>query len=462
MQDINPIRKSIKVSEINNSDSEDIRTKLGVGESADNNRVSDEDPLPNRREQVSFSELYTPESRRNKIARADFPTRKNISQSAYENSGNAEKSKSKYSFIFWLIGLGLLIGIILYTFIFSTATVKITPVRTNINIEQTITVPQIDLELGDSVKVVVASTTASKSLPRRAATKVETKASGVITIYNNFDTNPQKLITNTRFESATGKIYRIAESVTVPGMKSGAAGSVDATVYADSIGSDYNISEGQFTVPGFKGTTRYTKFSAKVKTAITGGSSGTQEVVADEDISSANTELSDKLKEEYKKTTLSNSPGEDYIAIPDVTILEFSDNKKEISADKNLDYTVELTAKSFFIKKDYLAKKILESSSYTEEDNLTLENINGLVFGSATQTGLQEGFAFTLNGTANFISKLDEVLIKSALLQTKKSDFSEIMSKFNGISTAEPSFNPFWIKTFPKDSNKIKVELINK
>src|SRR6185369_16142505 len=44
------------------------------------------------------------------------------------------------------------------------------------------------------------------------------KARGNVTIYNEFSAEPQSLVATTRFESTDGKIFRLIEGVTVPGM----------------------------------------------------------------------------------------------------------------------------------------------------------------------------------------------------------------------------------------------------
>jgi hypothetical protein len=82
-------------------------------------------------------------------------------------------------------------------------------------------------------------------------TDVQKKASGRIVIYNNHNSSPQRLVKNTRFETPEGLIYRINESVTVPGAKieggEKVPGSVEAEVMADIPGQKYNIGLTDFT-----------------------------------------------------------------------------------------------------------------------------------------------------------------------------------------------------------------------
>ena len=89
---------------------------------------------------------------------------------------------------------------------------------------------------------------------------VSKKASGTVVIYNNYNSSSQRLIKNTRFETPEGLIFRVSDSVTVPGKKGSTPGSVEATIVADEPGDKYNVGLKDFTIPGFKGDPRYATF----------------------------------------------------------------------------------------------------------------------------------------------------------------------------------------------------------
>ena len=63
----------------------------------------------------------------------------------------------------------------------------------------------------------IASTTLSKTILRSEPKEVNQKAQGELTVYNNYSEAPQILIKNTRFQTEDGKIFRIGDSITVPG-----------------------------------------------------------------------------------------------------------------------------------------------------------------------------------------------------------------------------------------------------
>ena len=58
---------------------------------------------------------------------------------------------------------------------------------------------------------------AKRNLKKSGEPKAKLKSSGKIIVYNNFSSEPQRLIIRTRFESPEGLVYRIPESIVVPG-----------------------------------------------------------------------------------------------------------------------------------------------------------------------------------------------------------------------------------------------------
>jgi len=110
--------------------------------------------------------------------------------------------------------------------------------------------------------LITHTTEASDTITATGRETVEEKASGRIIVYNNHSSATQRLIKNTRFESPEGLIFRINESVEIPGMTKSTDGEIvpgviSAEVFADGTGEQYNIDASQFTIPGLKGTDQY-------------------------------------------------------------------------------------------------------------------------------------------------------------------------------------------------------------
>lgn len=125
-----------------------------------------------------------------------------------------------------------------------------------------------DVIVGETIKLAIEINTAKEILDRLkggAGILVwSKKATGKIMIYNEFSTAEQKLIINTRFESPDGRIYKLAQSITVPGKKiinqQEIPGQIEAVVIAEEEGSQYNIDPTKFTIPAFKGGPKYEYF----------------------------------------------------------------------------------------------------------------------------------------------------------------------------------------------------------
>jgi hypothetical protein len=160
--------------------------------------------------------------------------------------------------------------------------------------------------------------------------KVSEKASGTIVIYNNFSAAPQRLIKNTRFESPTSRIYRINQSLTVPGQKTEngkiVPGSIEAQVFADVAGEEYNSALSDFTIPGFKGDAkRYAGFYARSKTALRGGFEGTIKTASDMALASARETLKRSLGAGLAKDAKAKVPA-DFILFDGALAFSYTEN----------------------------------------------------------------------------------------------------------------------------------------
>jgi hypothetical protein len=125
------------------------------------------------------------------------------------------------------------------------------------------------------------------------------KAQGTITIINEFDQNPQPLVATTRFVAQNGALFRLAAATTVPGMKDGEPGKVDALVVADEPGETGNIGPTRFTIPGFDASAKRDKIYAVSESAMTGGGAGGDgvSIVTEDDIARAQKDMEGELSQ---------------------------------------------------------------------------------------------------------------------------------------------------------------------
>jgi len=244
-------------------------------------------------------------------------------------------------------------------------------------------------------------------------------------------------------------------------------GSVEAVVFADASGKEYNIGLADFTIPGFKGDPRYSKFTARSKTdsPIAGGFLGTVKVPTDEAIATAQA----SLKEELKKTAVEKARAQvpDSVSFfPGSMVLKFEEVPQDLSADTAASVTMRATVSVFFFDTELLTQKLAHTAlkDYKGEP-ITLTNISTLAFtfldpvDNVVLADLNQ-VRFRIDGEALFVGRIDEKKIIAEVAGKKKSDFPSIITAQSNIKRANAVVRPMWKGTFPTDISKISVKII--
>ncbi len=153
------------------------------------------------------------------------------------------------------------------------------------------------------VRLIEVDKTVSQSFPATGSgAKADGRVHGQVTLSNMYSADPQTLIATTRILSPTGKLFRLKDTVVVPGMHSGQAGTIDTEVVADQTGSEYAIPAGSFTIPGLDGTPKKDKFTVVSHQAFVNGmtSSGALATVSSADIVKAKQAVEKALRDEIR------------------------------------------------------------------------------------------------------------------------------------------------------------------
>jgi hypothetical protein len=273
-------------------------------------------------------------------------------------------------------------------------------------------------------------------------------------------------VATTRFESSTGKIYRIRESVTVPGAKqtTGAElepASVTATIYADKPGPDYNTGKTQLSIPGFKDTPRYNGFYATTD-GISGGAAGPQPVVTDADAKKAEAEMQAELKNSLMSRLGASAP-QGSVLVPDAVDISYGELTRESDADASkavLSLSAQAAAPT--INVSGLAAAIA-AAGVPDFNNAPIGFLNPSALPIATDkmytTGAQS-ITLGLTGPVTLIWEVDSDAIAKALAGKPKNQFDGIMAQFKpSISSAKSYVRPFFLPKFPGNPDKIHVEV---
>lgn len=419
-------------------------------------RVQKDVPVINR-----MADVNPPVSERN-VPPISEPVQKIYSYD--ENKFPSSVSKvNKKSIIFSAIGAIVIIAIAVAS-MFTSATVTITPIIQAATIDNSKTLEAKSAPTTDELGFQVLTLTKSlgKEVPATGEEKVERKASGTIVIYNNVDTASQRLIKNTRFESTNGLIYRINESVVVPGKKGDQPGSIETVVYADEAGDKYNIGKTDFTIPGFKSdSVRYKGIYARSKTAMEGGIVGTIKKVSESDQKAAQTELRNTLTEELKKDALSQIP-EGFVLLDSAYQVAFSELPQSNDTGSMVTVNEQGVFKGFLFSQKDLSKYL--ASKFAPEivkNNVAISDPKTLSFAFSDADELRaespDKITFTISGSASFISQFDEMVIKSDLIGKSKSSLGAVMANYPGVKSADSVVRPFWKRNFPESEEDITI-----
>jgi hypothetical protein len=357
---------------------------------------------------------------------------------------------------------------LVFTYILNKATIEIEPKSFESQVSGDIVLSNATTP--ESFEYVELNKETISKLGKLEEKKVSSKASGTINIYNNFNESSQKLVKNTRFESVDGKIFRITDSVIVPGLKDGKSGMVKANVVANFVGEEYNILPGKFTIPGFKGSARYNAFYAESDTQMKGGSNSFQKIVNQEKINSlkskAQAEISKLVSEDLPKVSKTG-----YIVAPNIFQIDYTDNINKVLNGEEEDYKVFGKARVMIINEKALASSVaakinpayLGGSVSFVNYKKDLFEIN---FASTTNNVLSDASMLlkVSSPQSRLVYDIDEAKIITLLLgkDSSKENFSQFMANFVGIQKAKPTLTPFWIRSFPTSPSKIDIINVSK
>jgi hypothetical protein len=305
----------------------------------------------------------------------------------------------------------------------------------------------------------------SKQFPATGSAIKETKATGVIRIYNNYSSASQSLTKGTRFVSAEGNVFKLIKAETVPGaiVEKGkiSPSYVDVQVEAAEAGESYNIGSTTFSIPGFSGGPKYTAFYGKSFADMSGGAKKNALKITREDLDTAEKLSIEGAKQESKAKLEADNPDLfllDGAGIFKTSEIIFSGKVEQFSDSFKCNLKIKPRWLSFR-KKD--AEKIstgIISDNIKEKEKI----IAGTV---ATEyvlksIDLEKGKA-ELKARVSVKTELELNLAELEYAITGKtiSEAKAFLENYPGIEKVELRRFPFWLATMPKSEKDIKIEL---
>lgn len=320
-------------------------------------------------------------------------------------------------------------------------------------------------------ELLTLEATSEKQVKASGKEKVSKQSEGKIFVYNTKSTVPQRLIKNTRFETTKGLIFRIKESIEVPGAKKDekgnlTPGSISADVFSDGTGDQYNIPPQRFTVPGLKNTDQYDNVYAESTSQFAGGFEGDKYIIDDTELSTAKQALNLELRNTLLERLKTERPAGFVIYDDSVTFAfdtlpaaEYGDSLATIKEKARLQVPM-------FKESDlssFLAKSTIPDYS---GEIVTLKDPKTLTFAYDNATTTTSDIAgntelsFTLKGTTRLIWKIDEKKLQSDLVSLKRADATKVLGGYAAIREAKADVRPFWKSNFPSNVKDISIHII--
>lgn len=435
-------------------------------------------PIPNRDRGIGDIKREPARSRTNNDVINNLPPAPSGQDNSFENWDNEKpttKSKSKKIIFILLIAIAVLLILLFFVFsILDKAIVKITPKTENSSFSEKITIEELSNKTNGSslgYRIIELSQQVTKTVIAVDEKAVEEKASGDITIFNQYSKNPQKLIKNTRFESSDGRIYRIQDSIEIPGYTESDGkiipGQLTVTVYADKPGEKYNLQSDTFTIPGFAGQEPFGFFSAKTATPINGGFAGIRKIVSKEDIENSSIQLQQELRNKLISQLQSEITDEFYVHYNDESFSFEKITQEAVKETENVNLSMRgVISAKIFNKVDIsniIADKLF--ASYFDNERTLISNFDLVTISLVKEKEVNDSNKYIEYLTANssgstFVWQIDQNQLKKDLLGVEKNSLSNIMKNYTEIQKAELIIKPFWRSSFPEKEKDIEVEIM--
>ncbi len=361
-----------------------------------------------------------------------------------------------------VIALGIIIIFGIIIFLFSGASAQIDPMTATANLSANFTA-SASTTTPLPFAVISVKKIATQSVSGDGTYTVHQASHGKITIYNT-QSKRQRLVAKTRFESSDGLVFRIRNAIVVPASHGIVPGSVTATVYADTAGSQYNITSSSFTVPGLAGTRLASKVYAKSFVAMSGGFSGVRAKVSSSKEASTHALLRSALAKDLANAIKAQVPA-NYVLISGAATTTYTNLPSVPVKSGNSAYirtqgvtTAVVFPKSAFAK--LIATNIIgtyhnQPVTLTSTKNLTLIPTKGIL-NLQTVSG-DKVFNFALSGSTTVVWTVNKNRIEVAISGKTRNSAYALLKDFPEVKQAHLTLKPFWRSTFPSDPSKITV-----
>jgi len=291
------------------------------------------------------------------------------------------------------------------------------------------------------------------------------KATGTLTIYNYWDSNPQSFTKGTKFSSSS-KTFISKSSVTVPGtsIKGGniVAGTVSVDIEAENPGEDYNIKAGRFTIVGLPAA-QQEKIYGEASKDLSGGFTKEVRVISQSDYDQAKDKVSKELiKELEEKLTQSAASMEVLEKAAQYEELEVKTSAKVNDEANEFTMKISERLRAMVFQKDDFDKFIVgQIEKQIPYDKMITFSANDKIEPIVDSTNYdQKLLKLKINITGKLTSRLDINKIKKDLKSKNNTEIEQYLQNINGVEGFEIKYWPsWWLKRIPSYQRALEVEL---
>jgi hypothetical protein len=397
--------------------------------------------------------------------------RNNISKNHFKKSFSLENVFSSFLLFlkkqwFWLQYLVKVFAVVMLLVVFyntrEKTSITILPHHEFQTIDELITIyknPDIQ-QLG--FDIIAITDEVSTSINPQGERTIEKKSQGTITLYNNYSTEPQRLLPETRFLSASNKLFRLGNAeVIIPGKTTNGPGKIDVIVYADDFGPEYNIGSTDFSVPGFKELgldEKYKNIYAVSNTDFSGGVSGIEKYVDEKQKELVSIELQKQL-EKRLITKLSKEKTDAVIVIKNSSYINYEDVYFRDTQGGELVQKGRITA--LVLGRELLKSFLLTLVDTSQDETLKVKRLDDLYIEQEDKVFDFEKDISTnilIQSSALLASDINDTNIKKQFSGISFNDIEHIFEKNLTLDRIQVQTRPFWKKRISSDKEKIFVE----
>lgn len=305
---------------------------------------------------------------------------------------------------------------------------------------------------------------AQMTFPALGKKVVSNKATGKITVYNAYSSEPQQLVATTRFMTEDGKILRLAKNVVIPGAKIDngkiTPSSIEADIIADKPGPAYNIGPAaHLSIPGFKKTAKYAGFYGDIGKALTGGFTGEAAYPTDADIKNAKVKIAEVLERTLLAAVRAKAKA-DYTLMDGATELRVikTEVNPQVNAKNEFSVFAEAEMKAMVFKESdlvgYFTARMKEDKQFGKEysfkETKIAYDVPKVNFAAGKMT-----VPVDFKGVAELPIDLED--IRRKVVGKSAEELKAILFAVSGIESATVTLWPMYVGHVPKNPSPEKL-----